>query len=142
MKDILYQKEFVSLVLDDSIPAIYENWRGTASRDEFKEALEHKLALYCQYKTTISDLHWIANLKGLKVNQEAQAWANHDFHQKLYPSGIRKIAFIVPEGTLHLLDNEQLSSHLDIKKQIELCYFDNMAEASEWLQQVSLTQNS
>ena len=142
MKKIIYQTAFISLILDSSIPAIYENWQGTVSTDEFKSTLEKKLELFCQYRKDISNLNWIVNLKGLRVGEEAQAWANHDFHPKLYPSGIRKIAFVVPEDTLYLLENEQLSTHMDNQNQIALCYFDQLEEVAGWLQQMPLAEGS
>ena len=83
----------------------------------------------------------MVNLKGLRVGEVAQTWANKDFHPLLHGQGIDKIAFIVPENMLYMLDNQQLSPHMDSLNQIELCYFDNMGDAKDWLKKMPLEED-
>jgi len=140
LKETIYQKEYGTLVLDADIPAIYEDWNGAVSEAEFKNFLEQKLALFVAHKKQIPNLNWMVNLKGLRVGEKAQAWANKDFHPLLHKQGIKKIAFIVPENMLYMLDNEQLTPHMDSCNQVELCYFDNMEDAKEWLKKMPLAE--
>ncbi|MGB0524454.1 MAG: hypothetical protein ACPGJS_15895 [Flammeovirgaceae bacterium] len=142
MKQIIYQKAFVAITLDKNIPAIYEEWLGDVSVEEFKATLEKKFELYVEHKKEYNNLKWIVNLRGLKVDAEGQEWANHEFHPRLHPNGVRKIAFVIPENALYMLEDEQLSPHMDAHGQIELCYFDNLKEAGAWIKNMPMTENS
>lgn len=141
MKQTLYQQEYVTINLEDSVPVIYEEWLGAVTDTEFQKTLEKKLDLFIENKEKYEELKWMVNLRGLKVGKGGQNWANNEFHPRLYPVGVRKIAFVVHETALYLLQDFQLSPHMDSKKQIELCYFDSIADASEWIKRVPIAES-
>lgn len=138
MKQTLYQRAFVTIILDTDIPAIYEEWHGSVSTSEFKTTLEKKLELYKELKGQHENLEWMVKLRGLKVAAQGQTWANEEFHPRLYPAGIKRIAVTIPEEAFHLLNDRQLSAHMDNKKQIELCYFDDFEDAVAWTKKAQL----
>ena len=94
--------------------SVYHEWLGSVGSTEFQLTLDKKLELYKAYKKEHDHLRWMANLRGLKVSEEGQAWANQTFHPQLYANGVKKIAFVMPEDALYLLDNEQLTPHMII----------------------------
>jgi hypothetical protein len=132
-KNIVYEKPFVKLYLDLSIPAIAEDWIGQITSDEFKETLFHKLSLYKQYKAEHPALEWITDIRRLRgVSQQDMEWAAASFHPLLSEAGVRKIAFIVAEATYIRLSNEQVMGTSDAKGDIRLCYFYDYPSAAGW----------
>ncbi|MFT5616958.1 MAG: hypothetical protein ACI85I_000174 [Arenicella sp.] len=137
MKTILHQNKFATLYLDEQIPAISEEWHGSASIEEFQSILQTKLEMFTELKKQHESLSWIANVVGLKVDNEAKNWANQLFHRQLHPAGVAKIAFIVPVGVYDELSDEYHKEKMDAQKEIRLCYFDGYEKASEWLKSAS-----
>lgn len=141
MKTILHQNKYSTLYLDENIPAISEEWHGSASVEEFQATLQTKLEMFVEFKKQFPKLEWIANLSGLKVESEAKNWANQLYHRQLYPSGVRNIAFVVPKQAYDELSAEYHKAKMDAQKEINLCYFKSYEEASDWLKSVSATAN-
>ncbi len=130
----MVKKEFVRIYLDDSFPAIFEEWTGQVSSQEFQEALEEKLAQYKTHKKELPGLEWLNDIRQLRVGDEAGLkWAAREFHPKLYGAGVRKIAFLVPEQVYYELPPEDLLGRKDSKGEILVCYFDSYEAAGNWL---------
>ncbi len=133
MKTVLHQNKFATLYLDEQIPAISEEWHGSASVEEFQSILQTKLDFFVEFKKQFENLSWIANVISLEVDREARNWANQLFHRQLHPSGVKQIAFVVPSKIYDELSEEFHKEKMDVQNEIRLCYFDSYEKASEWL---------
>ncbi len=139
MKTVLHQNKFATLYLDEQIPAISEEWHGSASVEEFQSILQTKLEFYMEFKKQFENLSWITNVVGLKVDSEARNWANQLFHRQLHPAGVRQIAFVVPTEVYGELSEEYHKEKMDANREIRLCYFESYEKASEWLKSTSVS---
>ena len=133
MIQTIYSTNYASLHLDPSIPALYEEWMGTVSIEEFQHILETKLELYNQLRENSPSLKWMVDIRNLRTTDEAKGWGNAVFHQQLFLNGVREIAFVVPEETYYELPDEFYTGKMDSRKEVELCYFESLEEAGEWL---------
>lgn len=139
MSQVLAKYPFASLLLLDDVPAIVESWTGSVTDEEFKQLLLDKLSHYKRLSAGYKNLQWMTDFRGLsQITVETQKWADHEFHPQLYPAGVRKLAFIVPESLYVKLPEEKLTGHLDQKKQVKLNYFPSVEDASLWLQTPSV----
>ncbi len=131
----LFERPYVKICLDETIPAIFENWTGQVSGEEFQEILEKKLKYYNLHKKRLLHLQWLNDVRRLKgVTTSDLQWAAQHFHPKLYQEGIQHIAFVVPDATYMQLSDEQLAGHYDSRKEVQICYFDTFKGAAAWLQ--------
>lgn len=132
-KNTLYEGECFNICLDEKIPAIYEEWLGRVNGEEFREVLHKKLELYKAHHKKYPTLGWLSDIRELRgPGVEDQTWASHEFHQMLYPAGVRKVAFVVAAKTYMRLSNEQVAGLVD-DTGVNLCYFDSFEDAAEWL---------
>jgi len=130
----VFEKPYVRIYVDPSVPAIYEDWIGYVSGEEFREALEAKLWCFRKYKKQLPNLTWLNDIRKLRgISAEDQAWATQQFHPKLYQNGIDKIAFIVPGSTYYRLSDEQLAGTYDARGEVQIGYFDTYKSATQWL---------
>ncbi|MDW7691967.1 hypothetical protein R9C00_15510 [Flammeovirgaceae bacterium SG7u.111] len=129
----IYKGEVFNVSVDEEIPAIYEQWLGRVNGEEFRELLLKKLEIYKKQKIYHPDLNWINDITGLRGPEtEDQLWARNEFHPQLYPSGVRKIASIVPPQTYLRLPDGHITGFTD-NTGIRICYFDSYADAATWL---------
>ena len=134
MKHLVYDKEFVNVYIDDEVPMIYEEWTGQTTPDEFKETLNQKLQAFTSHLEKYPALKWMTDIRGLRgIDDVVQTWATQEFHPKLFPLGVRKIAFIVAESIYYQLSTEQTTGIMDTRNEVKLCYFDNHEQAISWL---------
>ncbi|MEH0155588.1 hypothetical protein V6R21_15685 [Limibacter armeniacum] len=134
MIEILHQNQFVQLILDKEIPAIYEKWIALCRPNEFRETLEKKLALYIENKDRFEQLHWMVDFRGLQwPDHDTEVWSVKEFHPKLYKSGVRFIAFVVPRDIFDELDEDSLLGKYDRNKEVYLRFFNTFEAASDWL---------
>ena len=130
---IVYQTPFVKIFYDETVPAIYEEWFGQLSSKEFRKALNEKLNAYNKLKKNHEHLYWLNDVRKLRgLTAEDQQWAVNEFHPNLYPAGVRKIAFIVPERTYTRLSDEEITGKFDSHNEVEICYFDDFESAYAW----------
>jgi hypothetical protein len=135
MKEILLREEFVTIYFDSEYSVIFEEWTGVAMPEEFQKTLTEKLSLYQSVaKQKPQTIFWMANLVGMRgLSPESVKWANEVFHPQLFPAGIRKIAYLIPEPVFYELSDDQLNDGIDQSGKIQVSYFTDYEEAVEWL---------
>lgn len=117
-KKIYYDKEIRSAV------GVFE---GFMSFENFKE-----LAIQVnELRSKNFSKKQLNNVKDMKVlTQEVQKWIKEFWFPKAQASGLKHMAFVVPENTFAKMSMEAVNSNAD---QIEIRYFGNLTEAKNWL---------
>ena len=134
--ETVYQTPFVKIFYDETVPVIYEEWFGQVSGKEFRKALEEKLMAYEKLSKNHAKLFWLNDVRKLRgVPSGDQQWAVEEFHPRLHPVGVHKVAFVVPEQTYFQLSDEDITGKLDSRKQVEICYFDDFESAFAWFKE-------
>jgi len=134
--EIVHQTPFVKIFYDETVPVVFEAWLGQVSGSEFRKALDQKLEAYKQLAQKHEQLFWLNDVRKLRgVSNEDQQWAVDEFHPKLYPAGVKKVAFVVPEQTYFRLSDEDITGKLDARKEVEICYFDDFDSAYAWFKE-------
>jgi hypothetical protein len=130
----VYQQPYVKIYIDEDVPAIYEDWIGEVTSEEFLETMEAKLSIYQVFKTQYPDLQWVMDIRQLKgVENKDLVWASQEFYPRLYPAGIRKFAFVLPPSAYLGLSDEQFLGKMDAKGELMLGYFESYQSAATWL---------
>lgn len=133
---IAYQTPFVKIFYDKTVPVVYEEWVGEVSGKEFRRALEEKLKVYTNLSRSHEQLFWLNDVRKLRgVPNADQQWAVEEFHPRLFPLGVKKVAFVVPAQTYLRLTDEETLGKLDARNEVELCYFDDFESAYAWFKE-------
>jgi len=134
--ETVYQTPYVKIFYDETVPVIFEAWLGQVSGKEFRAALEAKLFAYKKFTKHHQQLFWLNDVRKLRgVTNDTQEWAVNEFHPRLYPEGVRKVAFVVPAQTYVRLSDDATTGKFDERNEIEICYFDDFDSAYAWFKE-------
>ena len=117
---------------DTAISAVVMEWKGYATSDEFKEGTEYMLRTLSAnnaYKV-------LADIKEMTIiGMEDQQWLDTNFLPRAMQAGFRAIAIVKPDYYFNKVAVESISYKIS-KDKLTINFFDNAAEAKEWLRQV------
>lgn len=135
MKKLLFEQAYVKIFIDESLPALYEQWSESVTEGiEYEDALVRKLDLYREHKDEYRRLHWVNCVDSLNMSDvRAVLWAMRDFHHRMYLAGIRRVAYMVGEDMYYNLDLRDRLPRYDDGNELKTCYFPGLEEAVHWL---------
>ncbi len=134
----IFENEFVTCALDDSLPLLKHFWRKEPPSEEFKNNLCRIQQEYLQLKKPYLNLAWMADTTLLgELDEEVENWLVSVWEDLLFvQAGVRIHAVILGESIFADYPMEKFKSDAEAKfksKNIRLGVFSNEREAYTWI---------
>ncbi len=130
VKDILFDKEFLSISYEPETRIVILKWKGFASSENFRDGLNFALDVVKEHRAE----YWLGNLKLMESIQPAdEEWASQVWFPKIAQSSLKKMAIVT---SLDYFNNTSVKRIVNTAVPIinfETRYFVDVIPAKEWL---------
>ena len=142
----IFDNEFLSCELDDSLPVLRHYWKKAPSGDEFESNLLKVLEEYKTLKPSYKDLAWLADTTQLgELDEDTETWLVEVWEDLLFVKGGVKIhAVILGESIFADYPMENFKHDAEEKFQtynVHLGVFSDHEEAYTWIKEQLLILN-
>ena len=121
-----------NIYFDKEINAVVMQWDGYATSTEFKEGTE--LMLNTLIRNNCFKV--LADIKDMVlIGMEDQQWLNNYFLPRAISFGFKALAIVKPDSYFNKVAVESISYKVD-KDKLAITFFDNAAEAKEYLKAI------
>ena len=124
-----FNERWIRVCWDDSIRAIFVEWKAYADGDEYRAGLDALYNLLCQKR---ADRYLVDCRRLGPISQDDQRWTNSDWFPRMIAGGLRYIAIVSPTAAVARLSVKQILSKVD-KVNLLTAHFDDMAAAKSWI---------
>jgi len=130
VKDILFDRDFLSISHDPENKLIYLKWKGFATSENFRDGLNFALDLVKEHQAE----NWLGNLKLMEAILPAdEEWCSKLWYPQIATTSLKKMAIVT---SLDYFNNTSVKrivkSAVDVT-QFETRYFIDVVPAKEWL---------
>jgi hypothetical protein len=126
---IYYDERWLTIRWDDSVHAVWAEYKGYAEGEEFRAGHEVGLNLLRQKRAS----RWVSDARQLApVRQVDQEWTNNDFFPRGIAFGWRWLAIVSPKAAVARMSAKQVISKIN-KTNFTTNNFDSMEAARAWL---------
>jgi hypothetical protein len=139
----IFDNEFLSCELDDSLPVLRHYWKKSPSGEEFKLQLLKVLEEYEELKQPFQGLAWLADTTQLgELDEETEAWLVEEWEDLLFvKAGVKIHAVILGESIFADYPMENFKRDAEQKFQdynVHLGVFSSQEEAYSWIKEQQL----
>src|SRR3990170_5178182 len=136
----IFDNEFLSCELDDSLPVLRHYWKIAPSGEQFKLNLLKVLEEYKELSQTFKGLAWLADTTQLgELDEETEAWLVEEWEDLLFvKAGVKIHAVILGESIFADYPMENFKRDAEQKFQdynVHLGVFSNEGEAYSWIKE-------
>lgn len=139
----IFDNEFVTCELDDSLPVLRHRWKGEVSGENFKSNLIRILGEFRKLKKSYTSLAWLADTTLLgELDEETEHWLIDVWEDLIFTSGeVRIHAVILGKSIFADYPMENFKKDAEQKYQnfdVRLDVFSNQHDAYRWIAQQQL----
>ena len=140
----IFDNEFVTCDLDDSLPVLRHNWKFELTGEEFKFNVQRVLLEYETLKKTYARLAWLADTTHLgEIDEAVDEWLVNVWEDLLFKKAGVKIHAVILGASI-FADYPMEKFKLDAEDKfraynVHLGVFSNEKEAYDWIKQNQLT---
>ena len=126
---IIEKKAHCTIEYDSKFKCVIQTWEGFAGSQQFRESLLKTVDVFTTHTATsiISDTQH-SNV----VTEKDLEWGAKEIFPKLIESGLRKVAFIVPQSVFAKWSIEHFTQQTS-GEQLTIQYFDDLDTAKSWV---------
>ena len=140
----IFDNEYVTCDLDDSLPVLRHKWKFELSGEEFKYNVQRVLEEYQTLNKTYARLAWLADTTHLgEIDEEVDEWLVNVWEDLLFKkAGVKIHAVILGASIFADYPMEKFKSDAEEKFRelnVHLGVFSNEKEAYDWIKQNQLT---
>ncbi len=134
----IFENEYVTCSLDDSLPLLKHRWQVEPTAEQFKSGLVRILEEYIHLKKSYSNLAWMADTELLgELDPEIEKWLVNVWEDLLFvKAGVKIHAVILGESIFADYPMEKFKQDAEEKfklNNIRLGVFSNEQEAYDWI---------
>ena len=145
----IFDNEFLTCELDDTLPVLRHRWKTSPSGEEFRSNLLRVLKEYTDLSQSYKSLGWLADTTLLgELDEETEIWLVKEWEDLLFVKGGVKIhAVILGANIFADYPMEKFKNDAEQKFEaydVHLGVFSSQKEAYEWIKeaQLKLTDHS
>lgn len=140
MAKTIFENEFLSCDLDDSLPVLRHYWKTAPPGEEFRLKLLQVLEEYKKLKTSFKELAWLADTTQLgELDEDTEVWLVEDWEDLLFAkAGVKIHAVILGESIFADYPMENFKRDAEQKFEdynVHLGVFSNQEEAYSWIKE-------
>ena len=143
----IFDNEFVTCELDDSLPVLKHRWKQAPLGEEFKFTLKRILEEYKSLLKSYKNLAWMVDAAELgELDEEVENWLVTDWEKMLFENaGVKVHAVILGQSIFADYPMEKFKQGAEKKFEkldVRLGVFSNQQEAYSWMkdQIINLTK--
>ncbi|MCG8390388.1 MAG: hypothetical protein MJA30_32870, partial [Cytophagales bacterium] len=92
----VFSNQYLTCILDDSIPVLKHRWQCSPPLGEFKKGLLAILKEYKQYKIDYPNLKWLADTELLgELSEEDEKWLTSEWDHLLFDEAGVKVHAVI-----------------------------------------------
>ncbi|MDL5050833.1 hypothetical protein QQ054_33075 [Oscillatoria amoena NRMC-F 0135] len=134
----IFDNEYVTCELDDSIPVLKHRWKKSLPGNVFRDTLVSIQQRYVDLSKSYSNLAWLADTQLLgEVDQETEKWFANVWEDLLFnKAGVKVHAVILGEDIFadYPMEKFKLNAAEKFKAlQVQLEVFSDEQEAYDWI---------
>ena len=138
MTKLIFENEWVSCSLDDSLPVLKHTWKKETPGNVFRENLIKIQEYYVEFKKEYDRLAWLADTQLLgEVDEETEKWFADTWNDLLFvKSGVEIHAVILGEDFFAEYPMEKFKMDAEQKFKntgVQLGVFTDEEEAYDWI---------
>jgi len=139
----IFDNEFLTCELDDSLPVLRHRWKRATDGEDFRSNLLKVLEEYKKLKSSYSMLAWLADTTLLgELDEETEHWLTEVWEDLLFAQREVKIHAVILGNSIYAdypmenfkQDAEQKFQDFDV----HLGVFSNQQEAYDWIKEQQL----
>lgn len=135
---MIFDNEFLSCELDDSLPVLRHYWKVQPTGEQFRSQLLNVLEEYKKLKPTYEDLAWLADTTELgELDEETETWLVEVWEDLLFvKAGVKIHAVILGESIFADYPMENFKQDAEQKfhaYNVHLGVFSTKEEAYDWI---------
>ena len=139
----IFENEFLTCELDDSLPVLRHRWKRATDGEDFRSNLLKVLEEYKKLKNSYSLLAWLADTTLLgELDEETEQWLVETWEDLLFAQREVKIHAVILGNSIYAdypmenfkQDAEQKFEQFDV----HLGVFSSQQEAYEWIREQQL----
>ncbi len=139
----IFDNEFVTVQLDDSLPVLMHRWKQEPPSEEFKFTLERILSEYKTLSKSYLNLAWLVDAALLgELDEEVEKWLQDKWEKMIFvEAGVKLHAVILGQSIYADYPMEKFKSDAETKfdsLNVHLGVFSNQQEAYAWIKQKQL----
>lgn len=139
----IFDNEFVTFQLDDSLPVLMHRWKQAPPSEEFEFTLKRILDEYKIRVKTYPTLAWLVDAALLgELDEKVEKWLVEEWERMLFEdAGVRIHAVILGQSIYADYPMEKFKQDAEAKFEkfnVHLGVFSNQREAYEWIHQQQL----
>ncbi len=139
----IFDNEFVTCQLDDSLPVLMHRWKQAPPAEEFEFTLMRILDEYKICAKTYPNLAWLVDAALLgELDEEIEKWLVGVWERMLFEdAGVKIHAVILGQSIFADYPMEKFKQDAEVKFEkfnVHLGVFSNQREAYEWIRQQQL----
>lgn len=126
---LFFETKYCDIIWDQEVGAVILKWKGYASSDQFKEAMDKGLELLKSKKAN----KWLGDCTNfVTLKKPDEEWSNTSWSPRAIQSGLNKIAIVLPINTIqkNIVDRVLNGNGEEV---IQAGKFTNYEEALGWL---------
>lgn len=136
----IFENDFLTCELDDSLPVLRHRWKRATDGEDFRSNLLKVLEEYKKLKNSYSLLAWLADTTLLgELDEETERWLVEVWEDLLFAQREVKIHAVILGNSIYAdypmenfkQDAEQKFEEFDV----HLGVFSNQQEAYEWIRE-------
>lgn len=124
----VFENQNIVIERDDQLKCLIQNWKGFATSDRFREAIQKSIELFKDKKLN----KILSNTKDFgMVKKEDTEWVNTYSMPLLIENGLRYMAFIVPSNVFSQMSVENFKK--EMAGPVELRFYEDVDKARDWM---------
>lgn len=136
----IFDNEFVTCQLDDSLPVLMHRWKQAPPPEEFQFTLKRILEEYKTLSKSYRNLAWLVDAALLgELDEEVENWLVSDWERMLFAdAGVKIHAVILGQSIFADYPMEKFKQDAETKFEkfnVHLGVFSNQKEAYDWIKQ-------
>lgn len=136
----IFDNEFVTCQLDDSLPVLMHRWKQAPPPEEFQFTLKRILEEYKTLSKSYRNLAWLVDAAQLgELDEEVENWLVSDWERMLFEeAGVKIHAVILGQSIFADYPMEKFKQDAETKFEkfnVHLGVFSNQKEANDWIKQ-------
>lgn len=136
----IFDNEFVTCQLDDSVPVLMHRWKQAPPPEEFQFTLKRILEEYKTLSKSYGNLAWLVDAALLgELDEDVEDWLVSDWEQMLFAeAGVKIHAVILGQSIFADYPMEKFKQDAETKFEkfnVHLGVFSNQKEAYDWIKQ-------
>lgn len=134
----IFENEFVTCQLDDSLPVLLHRWKQAPPPEEFEFILKQILEEYKPLSKSYKNLAWLVDAAELgELDEEVENWLVNNWEKMLFEeAGVRVHAVILGQSIFADYPMEKFKQDAENKFQkfnVHLGVFSTQQEAYAWM---------